>query len=466
MCDVYVAVHIIPLILELFTVIFIFSCPWQEITIAPALTNIGERGLKLTYTDGAGVMTETTLTPASDAPIGIDEEREYTYTFTPGSDSLGEMTFALSLPADDVLVGNSYKATGTVVVGDAVMPPSLTAERRKDEPSTVDLAWGSPYVFDGTETMEMLPPFSIDERLGDFLNIDLDGSLTYSWQNWDFPHEEEPHAFIVFDDRHPEIPEATKSVLKAHGGHQFLLALSPLNYKTANDWLISPEVKPGSDVSFWLSTVSTSYGADMVGVYWSTGSTDPDDLEFLAYKRKNTEGWEELTYTLPAEAKRFAIKYYSNDTFGILIDDISYTPADGISVLEGFEVMRDGNTAARLHTPDLEYADRDVDVNTAHYYNVVPYLKKPDGKLVKGVPSPTARIGSLAVDATCVSEPLISVSGRTITVSGAGYATSVTAADGKRVPAESVGTNRTVYRVESGVYIVNAGTKSVKVMVR
>ena len=33
-------------------------------------------------------MTETTLTPASDAPIGIDEEREYTYTFTPGSDSL------------------------------------------------------------------------------------------------------------------------------------------------------------------------------------------------------------------------------------------------------------------------------------------------------------------------------------------------------------------------------------------
>ena len=137
-------------------------------------------------------------------------------------------------------------------------------------------------------------------RLGDFLNIDLDGSLTYSWQNWDFPHEEEPHAFIVFDDRHPEIPEATKSVLKAHGGHQFLLALSPLNYKTANDWLISPEVKPGSDVSFWLSTVSTSYGADMVGVYWSTGSTDPDDFEFLAYKRKNTEGWEELTYTLPA----------------------------------------------------------------------------------------------------------------------------------------------------------------------
>ena len=109
-------------------------------------------------------MTETTLTPASDAPIGIDEEREYTYTFTPGADSLGEMTFALSLPTDDVLVGNSYKATGTVVVGDAVMPPSLTAERRKDEPGTVDLAWGSPYVFDGTETMEMLPPFSIDEK--------------------------------------------------------------------------------------------------------------------------------------------------------------------------------------------------------------------------------------------------------------------------------------------------------------
>lgn len=56
--------------------------------------------------------------------------------------------------------------------------------------------------------------------------------------------------------------------------------------------------------------------------------------------------------------------------------------------------------------------------------------------------------------------------GTDLYASGAGYATSVTAADGKRVPAESVGTDRTVYRVESGVYIVNAGTKSVKVMVR
>ena len=35
-CDIYVALHIIPLLSEFFTVIYIFSCPWQEITIAPA----------------------------------------------------------------------------------------------------------------------------------------------------------------------------------------------------------------------------------------------------------------------------------------------------------------------------------------------------------------------------------------------------------------------------------------------
>ena len=77
-CDIYVALHIISILSEFFTVIYIFSCPWQEITIAPAnrhasasacfghnatallphcantsarrltapaLTNIGERGL-------------------------------------------------------------------------------------------------------------------------------------------------------------------------------------------------------------------------------------------------------------------------------------------------------------------------------------------------------------------------------------------------------------------------------------
>ncbi len=422
--------------------------------------------LKLTYTDRAGIKIETTLTPTVDTPIGIDEEREYTYSFIPGPDALGEMTFSLSLPLDDVLVGNSYSATGSVVVGNAVMPPSLKAERRNDEPTTVDLTWESPYVFDGTETMEMLPAFSIDSQLGSFLNIDLDESLTYSWQNWDFPHEEEPHAFIVFDDRHQAIPQASKNVLKAHSGHQFLLALSPLNYKTADDWLISPEIEPGSDISFWLSTVSTNYGADMVGIYWSTGSTDPNDFEYLTYYRKNTEGWEELTCTLPENAKRFAIKYYSTDTFGILIDDISYTPADGVAELEGFEVIRNGNAIERLHTPELGYTDHNVDVDLSYTYNVVPYLQTPNGEIIKGVSSPTARVDKLMGVDNTTAEPTITVSGRTIIISGAESVGSVTTLDGISIPAYSVNGSRAIYKVDSGVYIVTAGQTVSKVMVR
>lgn len=423
--------------------------------------------VKLSYTDGAGVKTDTRLVPVSEGPLGIDEEREYTYKFIPTADALGEMTFNLSLPDDDVAEGNTYQATGNVVVGDVVMSPYLKATRNTDDPSQAHLEWGRPHLFDGTEDMENLPAFSIDENLGSFINLDLDGSLTYSWQNWDFPHEEEPHAFIVFDDRHEAIPEASRQILKAHSGHQFLLALSPLNYVTANDWLISPEVQPGSDISFWLSTVSTSYGADMVGVYWSKGSTDPEDFEMLAYIRKKTEGWEELSYTLPAEAKRFAIKYYSNDTFGIMLDDISYTPADGIATLEGFDVMRDGKSVARLHRPVYEYTDTGLDKDTEYRYNVVPYTRTPDGTVKAGESSPTAIVRSLSGISQTEAEAEIIVSGRRIIVGAHPDArVSATTLSGISMVPESRDDDYVIYRVNPGVYVITVGNQSAKVMVR
>lgn len=422
--------------------------------------------VKLSYTDGAGVLTETTLTPASTDMIGVDEEREYTYKFTPTADAMGEMVFHLSLPDDDVLEGNHYDATGNVIVGDAVFPPYLKAKRRADAPRVVDLEWGYPSIFNGTDNIESMPAFSIDENLGSFLNIDLDKSLTYSWENWDFPNEESPHAFIVFDDRHPSIPAASRSILKAHSGHQFLLALSPLNYVSANDWLISPEVKPGSDISFWLSTVSTSYGADMVGVYWSKGSTNPDDFEFLAYKRKDTEGWEQLSYTLPEEAKRFAIKYYSNDTFGIMLDDISYIPAEGLATLEGFEVVRDSILLARLHTPILTHTDEYAPTSQTHHYRVTAFTKTADGNVKRCDTSPTAIVEELAGINDVIADGTITVSGRRIIVKGNGATVAAATLDGKVVPAESADGYTTIYSVEPGVYVVTVGKSSAKIMVR
>ena len=424
--------------------------------------------LHLTITDGAGVTSERDIDPAdASATIGPDCELEYAFTLTPTSDMLGTMHFTVTLPEDAVSGNNKYDATGQVEVGDNIMSTRLSGGRRAEDPSVVDLDWDAPYLFAGTADMENLPAWSIEQNLGQFLNIDRDGGLCYSWENWNFPHEEEARAFIVFDDTLEEIPDASRDILKAHSGHKFLLANAPLNYVTAHDWLISPEVEPGSDVSFWLSSLSVAYGPDQVGLYWSDGSTNPDDFRMLSYIRKTTVGWEEITGTLPAEAKRFAIEFYSNDTFGVLIDDITYTPKGGIPTLLGFELERDGELLQSFDDPArLDYTDLRVP-DTELRYQVYPTVLTDAGSH-RGTASPTLVIpttvsaGSLAADGVSIR-----TSGSTIIVEGVeAAAITVTTADGLTLQPTALLGNGATYTAAPGVYIVSAGPRTAKVYLR
>lgn len=276
----------------------------RDATITAVVANLSNADkpapkLSISVTDRKGVTTVTEVQPADASPIGPDAERTYTFSLTPTADLLGSMDFVVSLPDDDVAENNRYEATGTVETGDAIISSQLTAVRSESDPAKVELAWNEPKIFNGTEDVEQMSSFDISEDLGAFKNLDLDGSITYTWQNWDFPHEEDPHAFIVFDDTWDQIPEASKDVLKARSGHKVLMALAPLNYRTANDWLISPEVEPGSEVSFWVNQISNQYGADQIGLYYSDGSTNPDDFTMLTYLRKRTWAGKKLRAKCP-----------------------------------------------------------------------------------------------------------------------------------------------------------------------
>lgn len=422
--------------------------------------------LTISVTDCTGKVTTHTKSPSNAEPIKTDEEREYLFTITPTSDMLGEMRFAISLPEDEESGNNRYEAICTVEKGDAVICTELTAERDEDDKTQVHLTWNEPSIFGGVDDIEEMPSFDSSRDLGAFINLDLDGSQTYSWENWDFPGEEEPHGFLVFDDTWPAIPSST-SVLKAYSGHKFLMALAPLNYVTASDWLISPEIEPGSEVSFQLNTISTYYGDDMVGLLVSDGSTNPEDFEMLQYKRKNTEGWEKISATLPADAKRFAICFYSNDTFGIMIDDIEYTPAGGLATLTGFELERNGEVVEKFESPAYSHTDFGVSEEEQHFYNVYPTVVRENGTTARGEASPTAVVNKSSSMGTVTTDVKIRVSGHTIVASGlAGASAILSTADGINVPAISNSCEEAVYRVSTGIYLLNVGGEVHKLYVR
>lgn len=423
--------------------------------------------LSLKVVDATGKVTETVIKPVDTTPIAADRERVYEFSLVPGADLLGDMQFSLTLPDDNDLANNVYNATGSVETGDAIICSQIIATRDKKDPTNVNIMWDEPNIFDGTEDMEDMASFDSGRDLGAFINIDGDGSQTYTWENWDFPGEEDPHGFIVFDDTWSKIPANSRGVIKAHSGNKFLLALSPLNYRQADDWLISPEVEPGSDVSFWLSTLNTMYGADMVGLYCSDGSTDTQDFQMVIYKRKDTEGWEEIKATLPETAKRFAIHFYSVDTFGIMVDDISYTPLGGIPTLHGFELIRNGETLKTFDTPVFTHTDTGVGPEKQRY-NITPLVMLEDGTIGKGEISPTAITdGTDSLAGVNADNVDITVNGNVITVSGIAPA-AVTVADtnGVQVPAATATADTATYRVASGIYLVKAGDRTMKVFIR
>ncbi|MCM1005680.1 MAG: choice-of-anchor J domain-containing protein [Prevotella sp.] len=422
--------------------------------------------LTINITDCNGVSTTATATPSNTAPIGVDEEHEYIIPIKAGADELGEMKFAISLPDDEVLANNRFETSSTVQTGDAIICTDIKAVRDASDKSIVNLTWNEPTIFTGTEDIESMSSFDSGKYLGSFFNLDLDGSQTYTWENWDFPGEEDPHAFIVFDDTWPQLP-ADNEVLKAYSGHKFLMALAPLNYVTAHDWLISPEVEPGTDVSFMLNTISTYYGDDYVGLFYSEGSTNPDDFEMLLFKRKNTEGWEEVSATLPDNARRFAIQFYSNDTFGIMIDDISYTPEGGLATLEGFDIERDGTLLHSYNTAAYSHTDSGVDENE-HYYHVYPTLLASDGSRRRGEASPTARVDKTSgLDSMTASGISVKVAGHNVYVTGLeGRPAILTDASGMTIPAATATPESATFSVSTGVYMLSTGNNVHKIMVR
>jgi len=176
--------------------------------------------------------------------------------------------------------------------------------------------------------------------IGDWVTNDVDGSITYGIYNladpYDFPHFEEPYAFMVFNayNTNPPAPVAWQ----ARTGQKSLMAMAAQTPPN-DDWIISPEITlPESEESltlnFWAKSVSALYGLERFKIAISDGSTDISDFTVISdgdYIQAPVD-WTQYSYDLNAYAGttiRFAINCVSNDAWGFLVDDISVQEGSG-----------------------------------------------------------------------------------------------------------------------------------------
>ena len=210
-----------------------------------------------------------------------------------------------------------------------------------------------------TDSFESYDDFLIED-FGDWITLDIDESATYAggsdveWEN-----RFAPQAYIIFN---PEAAETVDSVEGEDGSTENTIFAPRTGNKYAgswaavmpgdgeggsgsgpnNDWLVSPAItlgNSGNTVTFYVKSLSDSYGLEEYNVGIFTGSGIPGEGDFTIIR--DTEEapfgeWEAVTIALGSEYNsqtvRIGIHNVGEDHYFFMVDDFSVTTTGTVSV--------------------------------------------------------------------------------------------------------------------------------------
>jgi len=154
--------------------------------------------------------------------------------------------------------------------------------------------------------------------------VDVDGSATYGFTNYDFENEHYTGSYIIFNPSETDPP--LEDVLP-HSGDKMAACFAATDALN-DDWMVSPSVaiSSGDVVSFWAKSYTDQYGLERFNVAVSTTGTDPGDFTIISGSNyiEAPLAWTEYVYDLSAydgQDVYVAIQCVSADAFILFIDD-------------------------------------------------------------------------------------------------------------------------------------------------
>lgn len=271
-------------------------------------------------------------------------------------------------------------------------------------------------------------------------------------------------SFFTFDNSLIIPLDTDPKALAAVSGNNTLASLAPATGAT-NDWAISPELSgEPQTISFYALCLLEAYPENL-RVLYSTGSTNVDDfIELKSLTSQIKESWNKFEIQLPAGAKRFAFNSCATNGLLLLIDDVTFStrydePAH--LSLSGFNVFRNGEKINNELVEDFEYLDTDPMPAIGARYVITTVYEEGESRGSNAV-----EIDFTAVNETIGNTITINAAPGNIIIKGAeGELITVISYDGK-VIFSGTGETETSVSVTSGIYIVRAGKKTAKLIVK
>lgn len=285
------------------------------------------------------------------------------------------------------------------------------------------------------------------------------GSKTYT-----FPNCTKPFAFATFNSTLTD-PKISSSSYKGQNSATCLISLAVDGQK--DDWLISPELTGlNSEIKISCRSTSASKGLEVIQLYYSTGSTNPDDFIALTDSVEVPNAWFNVTLDIPYGAKRFAIRAMTNGGTALLVDNFKYVVPDSRYQnlkLSGYNIYRNGIKLNSALLNARTYTDASADTKIDNYYTVTSVFDRGESGA-----SNVLKIDGTNSLSTLTGDALrVGTDGRNIVVDNATDGiVYVYNAQGFLVTLRQPA-HRLVIPVEApGIYLLCSTGKSVKLMVK
>ncbi|RGN49131.1 MULTISPECIES: choice-of-anchor J domain-containing protein [unclassified Bacteroides] len=346
--------------------------------------------------------------------------------------------------------------------------PTVTDLNGSEDEGTVNLSWtapdysaGSPISKSMTDGFEDYTAFAIT-NIGNWTMVDGDEGETGAAGEGTYDNATAPKAYMVFNPASAGV--ADDEMWKPYSGEQMLVCFD--GPATNDDWLISPEIVTGGQViSFYAKTADAKVGNETFEVLTSTTDNATTSFTKLEEVTSVPGEWTSYTFTIPDNAKYFAIHCISSDVSALLIDDLYYSYKDGMEslTLKGYNVYRDGTKITETPVNATTYADNTVGKNT-HTYKVTTVYDKGESLYSNEI---SINVIGNAIESTSAENIIITGSEGRIKISGiTNEPIQIYTVDGKLVYSSSKSDSSVTVSVSTGSYIVKAGTKVAKVLVK
>ncbi len=294
--------------------------------------------------------------------------------------------------ADEVAENNKSEEMDVLVPAPAY-PVVEDLVASVNEAGAIELAWSEPMAAISTTAVqgfEDIEAFSIETAAFGAWNVyDNDALQTYGISKsdseegiYEYPNACYQMAFMAFN---PSAAGIDHELWTPYSGNQMAVSFASVEGQN-DDWLISPEIVPGSEVSFYAKSPSLFYGEEEF-YFCYTVEEDPmlikNYINLSELEKVPTGVWTKYTYTLPEDAKYFAIHAVSNNRFALFIDDITYEGKEAVSLeLQGFKVYRDKALLTPSVVEDFAYTDATAnEAGKVYTYNVSTVYDKGESAL-------------------------------------------------------------------------------------